>query len=64
VEQLETERPLPDRPRPQWIRGKCPKCGDDIVSNCYYIGGMGYKIVWECWSSLKQNPNCDYQKFL
>lgn len=53
-----------DRPRPEWIRGKCPQCGDDLVSNCYYVGGRGYLIAWECWSSLAQNATCDYREVL
>ena len=52
------------RPRPEWVRGKCPKCGDDLVSNCYYIGGSGYMVVWECWSSLSAQPTCDYRHIL
>ena len=37
------------RPRPEWVRGQCPQCGDDLVSNCYYVGGRGYLICHECW---------------
>jgi hypothetical protein len=52
------------RPDPQWVRGNCPECGDDLVSNMYYIGGKGYLIAWECWSSLMENPTCAYRRFL
>ena len=52
------------RPRPDWIRGKCPQCGDDLVSNCYYVGGRGYLVCWECWSSLGDQPACSYRKIL
>lgn len=55
---------IQDRPDPQWIRGKCPNCGDDLVSNLYHIAGRGYFIRWECWSSLKDTPTCDYKKML
>ena len=41
-----------DRPRPEWVRGACPQCGDELVSNCYYVGGRGYLICHECWASL------------
>ena len=51
-----------DRPRPEWVRGKCPSCGDDVVSNCYYVGGAGYRIIWECWGSLSAPATCDYRK--
>jgi hypothetical protein len=52
------------RPDPQWVRGRCPECGDDLVSNLYYIGGKGYLLVWECWSSLGGSPACRYRKVL
>lgn len=52
------------RPDPQWVRGRCPECGDDLVSNLYYIGGKGYVIRWECWGSLQENPQCHYKKVL
>lgn len=52
------------RPDPQWVRGKCPCCGDDVVSNLYYIGGRGYLLRWECWSSLGENPTCGYFKVI
>lgn len=53
-----------DRPDARWIRGRCPECGDYVVSNCYYIRGKGYLIVWECWSSHKDEPTCSYRKVL
>jgi hypothetical protein len=55
---------LSERPRADWVRGRCPDCGDDLVSNCYYVGGRGYLICWECWSSIGQNPTCAYRKVL
>ena len=53
-----------DRPQPEWVRGRCPECGDDLVSNLYYIGGKGYLLTWECWSSLGEAPRCHYRKVL
>jgi hypothetical protein len=53
-----------ERPRPEWVRGQCPQCGDDLVSNCYYVGGRGYLICWDCWASLKPTPTCTYRKVL
>lgn len=53
-----------DRPRPEWVRGKCPECGDDVISNCYHVGGKGYLCVWECWASFGDNPTCGYRKVL
>ena len=52
------------RPDPKWVRGKCPECGDDLVSNLYYIGGKGDLIVWECWGSLNEDPRCTYRRVL
>ena len=53
-----------ERPDPGWVRGRCPACGDDVVSNSYYLGGKGYILVWECWSSLGKAPTCDYRRVL
>ena len=52
------------RPNEEWVRGRCPECGDDLVSNLYYVGGKGYLLVWECWDSLKENPQCEYRRVL
>ena len=38
--------------------------GEDVVSNCYYVGGKGYIIVWECWASLSDTATCDYRRVL
>ncbi len=53
-----------DRPRPEWVRGTCPQCGDALVSNAYYVGGRGYLCLWECWGSLAATPTCNYRKVL
>ena len=53
-----------ERPRPEWVRGTCPECGDDLVSNCYFIAGRGYLICWECWSGLGDTPTCRYRKVI
>jgi hypothetical protein len=56
--------PPADQPKPGWVRGTCPTCGAPVVSNSYYIGGAGYKIVWECQHSLGEVPTCAYRKVL
>jgi hypothetical protein len=57
--------PAPEgRPDPDWVRGVCPRCGEDLVSNCYYVGGKGYLVVWECWGSTGPEPTCDYRRVL
>ena len=53
-----------ERPDPDWVRGRCPMCGEEVVSNCYYIGGKGDILVWECWASLGPEPRCDYRRVL
>lgn len=53
-----------DRPRPEWVRGICPQCGKDLVSSCYYVGGRGYLVVWDCWASLQDDYTCTYRKVL
>ena len=53
-----------DRPRPEWVRGICPQCGDQLVANAYYVGGKGYLCLHECWSSLGENPTCAYRKVI
>jgi hypothetical protein len=63
VETLRGERPA-ERPDPAWVRGKCPHCGDVVVSNLYYVGGQGYLLRWECWSSLGEEATCDWRKVL
>lgn len=53
-----------DRPHPDWVRGTCPQCGDQLVANAYYVGGRGYLVCWECWSSLGENPSCQYRRII
>ena len=59
------DKPTPDgQPKPEWVRGVCPQCGEPVVSNSYYIGGRGYLIVFECWQSLGETPACTYRKVI
>lgn len=51
-----------ERPDPAWVRGECPVCGEEVVSNAYYVGGRGYLIVRECWASLGEEVTCDYRR--
>jgi hypothetical protein len=51
------------RPDPKWVRGRCPECGDDLVSNLYYVSGQ-YVLAWECWSSLASDARCTYRRIL
>ena len=55
---------MTEHPRPEWIRGVCPRCGAELVSNSYYVAGRGYLLLWECWSSLGESPTCDYRRVL
>lgn len=54
--------PAAGQPRTEWIRGVCPLCGSPVVSNCYYVGGRGYLVVWECWESLREFPACQFRR--
>ena len=50
-----------ERPDPAWVRGRCPECGDELVSHLYYVHGKGYLIQWECWASQGEEPSCGYK---
>jgi len=51
-------------PEEDWKRGRCPVCGDWLVSNLYFTK-YGYILRWQCWSSLKRpDPTCDYSRVL
>ena len=54
-----------ERPDVQWVNGTCPCCGEDTVSNAYYVGGRAgqYILVQECWASLGEpaQRTCDYR---
>ena len=47
-------------PEEKFVRGRCPECGDYLVSNLYQTGQSGFLIRWECWGSLKRDPRCHY----
>ena len=53
-----------DRPPPEWVRGTCPKCGEVLVSNCYYVGGRGYIVEWQCWAGAQDRSACSYRRVL
>ena len=53
-----------DRPDPAWVRGRCPECGDELVSHLYSKRNEGYVIQWECWASQGESPSCGYKKVL
>jgi hypothetical protein len=59
-----TPRQRTDRPDPAWVRGRCPECGDELVSHLYYKRNEGYVIQWECWASQGDSPSCGYKKVL
>lgn len=59
-----TTAPKNERPDPEWVRGRCPKCGEELVSHCHYLPRSGYVVVWECWNSRPEVATCDYRKML
>jgi hypothetical protein len=48
-----------ERPELEWVRGACPRCGEALVSKCYYVDGRGYLVLWQCWAA-----DCDYRRVL
>lgn len=54
----------PDGPPADRVRGRCPECGEALVSNLYYVGGKGYLLVWECWASLADVATCHYRRVI
>ena len=46
------------------VRGRCPVCGDELVSLATYGDASGYLIVWECVQAGGENPACDYRRIL
>ena len=46
------------------VRGRCPVCGDELVSLAAYAAASGYLIVWECVQAGGENPACDYRRVL
>ncbi len=53
-----------EHPDPAWVRGTCPDCGGQLVSNCHYVGNRGYIITHECWESLKDKSSCNYSYYV
>ena len=53
-----------DRPRPEWVRGTCPMCGEVLVSNLYYVGDRGYIFEWQCWAGAQNSSACTYRRVL
>ena len=47
------------------VRGKCPKCGEVLVSQVYSVADYrGFLVIWHCWASMGLEPTCDYRKVL
>jgi hypothetical protein len=59
-----TKHKRTERPDPAWVRGRCPECGDEIVSHLYYIAKQGYVLKWRCWSAEGESPTCSWEKVL
>lgn len=56
--------PASGLPKPEWVRDVCPDCGGDVIANCYYVGSLGFMVIWECWLSLLDRDLCDYRRIL
>ncbi len=53
-----------ERPDPEWVRGLCPVCGEELISECEWILDRGYVIFWACWGSKAEPPTCRYFRAL
>lgn len=54
----ENDEEVPPR---QTVRGRCPKCGADLVANMYWLrAGTRYMLRYECWESLRPMEKCDF----
>jgi hypothetical protein len=54
-----------DRPDAEWVRpDPCPLCGEEVVSNCWYVGGKGYILKLHCWAALGEDATCEWSKVL
>ncbi len=43
----------------------CPRCGESLHSNCYYVGGQGYLVIWECGAARDgEDARCDYRRVI
>ncbi len=61
--QLKKEWSAPEA-QAEWLSERCPKCGETVVSKCYYVGGKGYLIVRACEAAQGETPQCDYHQVL
>ena len=52
------------RPEARDVRGRCEVCGEELVSNFYYVAEHGYVIAWQCWNSLVEAPSCGYRRVI
>ena len=48
-------------PTREWVVGRCPMCHGDLVCMSYDNDGE-YRIVWQCWGSLGQEPSCSFSQ--
>jgi len=42
------------------IVGRCPECGDSLLSNLYWHPEKGYLLRYECVSALLPNGRCHF----
>lgn len=52
------------RPPTKMRAGTCPVCGDDAVSELSFMEDRGYLLQVRCWSSLGDEPTCDWRRAL
>jgi len=52
----------PDQPRPEWVNGVCPTCGQKTVKGHYHQPETGFQFFTECWDSLGTHPTCHFRR--
>jgi hypothetical protein len=49
-----------ERPPEEIVRGRCPECGEALVSNLYWQKERGYLLRYECWEGLMPQGRCRF----
>ena len=49
---LEARDETTGQPRPEWLRGTCPRCGGAIIASYTYDGETITGVEMVCWNTL------------
>jgi len=58
--------PRTPSPDPALIRGRCPLCSREVVSELVFVAGRGYLVWWRClgYDAAADEPLCRWRKVL